>query len=248
MIVLLSTSDTDLLSARASGAAYRLANPARLEVEDLRSLLEGATAVVVRILGGRQAWADGLDAVAASGVPTIVLGGEVSPGRRAHAAVHRARRRGCRGARLPGPRRPGQPAPAGPVPVRRDRPHRRGLRAPQTNPHLGNSGTARKTRANKNRHLVLPRPPPGGQHRLRPRPRRCHRERRRPGAAGVLLLAAHRGARADRRTEKSRRDRGHRAGRRAGWCPPRPAPEGPTRTGTSARWPAWTSRSCRACA
>src|ERR1700722_20159536 len=79
VIVLLSTSDTDLLSARASGAGYRLANPARLEVEDLRSLLEGATAVVVRILGGRQAWADGLDAVAASGVPTIVLGGEVTP-------------------------------------------------------------------------------------------------------------------------------------------------------------------------
>ena len=79
MIVLLSTSDTDLLSARASRAGYRLANPARLAVEDLPALLDGATAVVVRILGGRQAWADGLDAVAASGVPTIVLGGEVTP-------------------------------------------------------------------------------------------------------------------------------------------------------------------------
>ena len=31
MIVLLSTSDTDLLSARASGAGYRLGNPARLD-------------------------------------------------------------------------------------------------------------------------------------------------------------------------------------------------------------------------
>ena len=79
MIVLLSTSDTDLLSARASGAGYRLGNPARLAVEDLPPLLAGATAVVVRILGGRQAWEDGLDAVAASGVPTIVLGGEVTP-------------------------------------------------------------------------------------------------------------------------------------------------------------------------
>ncbi len=79
MIVLLSTSDTDLLSARASGAGYRLANPARLAVDDLPALLDGATAVVVRILGGRQAWADGLDAVAASGVPMIVLGGEVTP-------------------------------------------------------------------------------------------------------------------------------------------------------------------------
>jgi cobaltochelatase CobN len=79
VIVLLSTSDTDLLSARASGAGYRLANPARLAVEDLPALLDGATAVVVRILGGRQAWEDGLDAVAASGVPMIVLGGEVTP-------------------------------------------------------------------------------------------------------------------------------------------------------------------------
>ena len=33
MIVLLSTSDTDLLSARASGAGYRLANPARLAID-----------------------------------------------------------------------------------------------------------------------------------------------------------------------------------------------------------------------
>ena len=79
MIVLLSTSDTDLLSARASGAGYRLANPARLAVEDLPSLLDGATAVVVRLLGGRQAWPDGLDAVAAPGVPVIVLGGEATP-------------------------------------------------------------------------------------------------------------------------------------------------------------------------
>jgi cobaltochelatase CobN len=79
LIVLLSTSDTDLLSARASGADYRLANPARLAVEDLPALLDGATAVVVCMLGGRQAWEDGLDAVAATGLPMIVLGGEVTP-------------------------------------------------------------------------------------------------------------------------------------------------------------------------
>ena len=33
-IALLSTSDTDLLSARASGADYALANPSRLDVAD----------------------------------------------------------------------------------------------------------------------------------------------------------------------------------------------------------------------
>jgi len=79
LIVLLSTSDTDLLSARASGAGYRLGNPSRLPVADLPALLDGATAVVVRILGGRRAWEDGLDAVLASGVPAVVLGGEQAP-------------------------------------------------------------------------------------------------------------------------------------------------------------------------
>jgi len=79
VIVLLSTSDTDLLSARASGADYRLANPSRLDLASLPGLLDGATAVVVRILGGYRAWEDGIDAVLASGVPAIVLGGEVAP-------------------------------------------------------------------------------------------------------------------------------------------------------------------------
>ena len=54
LVLLLSTSDTDLLSARASGAAYRLGNPARLGVADLPELLDGADLVVVRLLGGRR--------------------------------------------------------------------------------------------------------------------------------------------------------------------------------------------------
>jgi cobaltochelatase CobN len=79
VIALLSTSDTDLLSARASGAGYRLGNPSRLAVGDVPALLDGAAAVVVRILGGRRAWEDGVDAVLASGVPAVVLGGEQAP-------------------------------------------------------------------------------------------------------------------------------------------------------------------------
>ena len=75
-VLLLSTSDTDLLSARACGARYRLANPARLLLDDLPALLAGAAVVVVRILGGRRAWEDGLDALLASGVPVVALGGE----------------------------------------------------------------------------------------------------------------------------------------------------------------------------
>jgi cobaltochelatase CobN len=79
VFLLLSTSDTDLLSARASGAAYRPANPARTGVDDLPALLDGVDLVVVRILGGRRAWEDGLDALLAQPVPVVVLGGEQAP-------------------------------------------------------------------------------------------------------------------------------------------------------------------------
>ncbi|SIR71996.1 cobaltochelatase subunit CobN [Micromonospora avicenniae] len=77
--LLLSTSDTDLLAARASGADYRLANPARVDAESVPALLDGVDVAVVRLLGGRPAWPDGLAAVLASGVPTVVLSGEPTP-------------------------------------------------------------------------------------------------------------------------------------------------------------------------
>ncbi|WP_371778176.1 cobaltochelatase subunit CobN [Streptosporangium subroseum] len=79
MILLLSTSDTDLLSARASGADYRLGNPARISAGDLPPLLEGVDLVVVRLLGGRRAWEEGLDALLAGPRPVVVLGGEQAP-------------------------------------------------------------------------------------------------------------------------------------------------------------------------
>ncbi|BBZ67540.1 cobaltochelatase subunit CobN [Mycolicibacterium insubricum] len=78
-VLLLSTSDTDLITARASGANYRWANPARLLVEDLPELLAGVDLVVIRILGGHRAWQDGIDAVLATGLPTVVVSGEQSP-------------------------------------------------------------------------------------------------------------------------------------------------------------------------
>ena len=55
-VLLLSTSDTDLISARASGKNYRWANPSRLSDGELPDLLDGADIVVVRILGGYRAW------------------------------------------------------------------------------------------------------------------------------------------------------------------------------------------------
>ncbi|MPZ00187.1 MAG: cobaltochelatase subunit CobN [Actinophytocola sp.] len=78
-ILLLSTSDTDLLSARASGADYRLANPSRIELDELPALMDGAKVIVVRILGSERAWQEGLDIVRAAEVPVIVLGGEQAP-------------------------------------------------------------------------------------------------------------------------------------------------------------------------
>ncbi|WP_372459536.1 cobaltochelatase subunit CobN [Dietzia aurantiaca] len=79
-IALLSTSDTDLLSARESGAAFTLGNPSRIDVEaDLPHLLTGADLVVVRILGSRRSWDHGFEAVLGAGVPVVVLGGEQSP-------------------------------------------------------------------------------------------------------------------------------------------------------------------------
>ncbi|WP_153812180.1 cobaltochelatase subunit CobN [Streptomyces sp. SUK 48] len=80
-ILLLSTSDTDLLSARAADGpvGYRFANPARLTLDDLPALLDGVDLVVVRLLGGIRAWQDGIDLLLADGRPVIVLTGEQAP-------------------------------------------------------------------------------------------------------------------------------------------------------------------------
>ncbi|MFJ6700114.1 cobaltochelatase subunit CobN [Streptomyces sp. NPDC091272] len=81
MILLLSTSDTDLLSARSSDGPvrYRYANPSRLALSDLPALLDGTDLVVVRLLGGVRAWQDGLDQLLATGRPVVVLTGEQAP-------------------------------------------------------------------------------------------------------------------------------------------------------------------------
>ncbi|WP_420751660.1 cobaltochelatase subunit CobN [Rhodococcus sp. O3] len=83
-LTLLSTSDTDLLSARAGGADWVVGNPSRLDLTGdapaaLPALLEGSDLVVVRILGSARSWQDGLDRVLAQGVPVVVLGGEQTP-------------------------------------------------------------------------------------------------------------------------------------------------------------------------
>ncbi|CAN1485771.1 CobN Cobalamin biosynthesis protein CobN and related Mg-chelatases [Mycobacteriaceae bacterium] len=78
-IVLLSTSDTDLITARASAAGYRWANPTRLAAGQLAELLDGAAVVVVRVLGGYRALQNTIDTVIASGIPAVVVSGEQAP-------------------------------------------------------------------------------------------------------------------------------------------------------------------------
>ena len=78
-IALLSTSDTDLLSARASGADYVLANPARAAHSQLAEVLEACDLIAARILGSPQLLCTGFDRFRASGKPVVVLGGEQAP-------------------------------------------------------------------------------------------------------------------------------------------------------------------------
>ncbi|MEN8653521.1 cobaltochelatase subunit CobN [Streptomyces sp. 21So2-11] len=79
-VLLLSTADTDLLAARASGAPYRIGNPTRIDAAtELPALIESASVAVVRLLGGKRAWEDGLAVLKSSGIPTVLLGGEAVP-------------------------------------------------------------------------------------------------------------------------------------------------------------------------
>ncbi len=85
-VLLVSTADTELLAAAASGAGYLTANPARLAPDDVTGLAARADLVVLRLLGGRQAWPDGVAALtaalAAAGPahrPLVALGGEATP-------------------------------------------------------------------------------------------------------------------------------------------------------------------------
>ena len=82
-ILLVSTADTELLAAAASGAGYLTANPARIAADDVTGLAARADLVVLRLLGGRKAWPQGVAALtaalAAARRPLVALGGEASP-------------------------------------------------------------------------------------------------------------------------------------------------------------------------
>ncbi len=78
-IALLSTSDTDLLSARASGADYVLINPARSAHAELAEVLEACDLIVARVLGSPQLLCSGFDRFHSTAKPMVVLGGEQAP-------------------------------------------------------------------------------------------------------------------------------------------------------------------------
>ncbi|MBJ7528513.1 MAG: cobaltochelatase subunit CobN, partial [Nocardioides sp.] len=78
-IALLSTSDTDLLSARASGADWVWANPARPGHQSMAETIEGCDLVVGRVLGSPQDLCSGFARIRATGMPVVVLGGEQQP-------------------------------------------------------------------------------------------------------------------------------------------------------------------------
>ena len=78
-IALLSTSDTDLLSARASGADYTYANPSRPGHQEMADALESADLIVARILGSPQDLCSGFWRIRDIGKPIVVLGGEQTP-------------------------------------------------------------------------------------------------------------------------------------------------------------------------
>jgi cobaltochelatase CobN len=76
-VLLLSTADTELLSARSAG--YATGNPARLGVADLDALCEDVDAVVLRLLGGLKTWQEGVEDLRRRGLPLVALGGEATP-------------------------------------------------------------------------------------------------------------------------------------------------------------------------
>ncbi|WP_297191175.1 hypothetical protein, partial [uncultured Corynebacterium sp.] len=82
MICLLSTSDTDLLTATVANEEpdvdFTVANPTRLSSERLNELCERADIIVVRLLGGKRAWETGLATVLASGKPVVCVSGELA--------------------------------------------------------------------------------------------------------------------------------------------------------------------------
>lgn len=82
MFCLLSTSDTDLLTATLANEEpdvdFEVANPTRLTSERLADLCDRAEVIIVRLLGGKRAWETGLATILATGKPVVCVSGELA--------------------------------------------------------------------------------------------------------------------------------------------------------------------------
>src|ERR687893_231660 len=78
-VALVSTSDTDLLSARASGADYVYVNPTKTAHTEMAEVFAAADLIVARILGSAQSLCSGFARIRGEGQPMVVLGGEQAP-------------------------------------------------------------------------------------------------------------------------------------------------------------------------
>ncbi|MDO4928619.1 MAG: cobaltochelatase subunit CobN [Corynebacterium sp.] len=82
MITLLSTSDTDLLAAKKANEApevcFQWANPNFVNAEQLSEFITSSDVIIVRLLGGKRAWEEGLAQLQASRVPMVVVSGELA--------------------------------------------------------------------------------------------------------------------------------------------------------------------------
>ena len=78
-IALLTTTETDLLSARASGSDYVYGNPVKLDGEAVGELIDGADLIVFRFLGSKEQLPVAFQICVASGLPLVVLGGQHVP-------------------------------------------------------------------------------------------------------------------------------------------------------------------------
>ena len=78
-IALVSTSDTDLLSARASGADYVYVNPSKTAHTEMAAAFAAADLIVARILGSPKSLCSGFARIRGEGQPMVVLGGEQTP-------------------------------------------------------------------------------------------------------------------------------------------------------------------------
>ena len=91
-VALLSTSDTDLLSARSAGVDYVVGNPARLTDEQIAERVAGADIVVVRYLGSPQGLWEGFADLRSASAPLVVLGGTQEPVSYTHLRAHETSR------------------------------------------------------------------------------------------------------------------------------------------------------------